>query len=298
MSFYLQTAVLAPTKALRITKKEFQEISLARELLVAAFPIEENFDLLIGNYLELENSAISIASNNMIRSFRGYQDGFEARSTLNRRVVNLLTTARQFVDQLPKWIKACGLDPSFIREEQSLKYDADFEYRFMESLRNHVQHSGSAVHGVSMGGQWLPKGKRELQNHTTIPYSSRKLLEQDKNFKKKVLAECPEKIDLLHASRVYIESLGAIQHSARKALEPAISTASSTTTNTIKRYRKFSKSTAVGLTAYEKAGDNILQKIPVFIEWEEIRLELSKRNGTLTNLRRRFVSSKSLEDHL
>jgi hypothetical protein len=56
MKYYLQPALLAPPPPLRIKKQEYEQLTEARSLLNAAFPLEENFNLLIGNYLELENS--------------------------------------------------------------------------------------------------------------------------------------------------------------------------------------------------------------------------------------------------
>jgi hypothetical protein len=291
MRYYLQPALLAPPKPLRITKGEFENLAKARQTLTTAFPLEENFDLLIGNYLELEGTALSIAANDMVRSFGGYQEAFETRSTLNRRVVNLLTAARLFVDQLPQWVEACGHDPSLVRTELAARYDADFEFRFMEALRNHVQHCGSAVHGVTLGGSWLPRGRRDRQEYTVTAYTLKEMLVQDGDFKKKVLGECPEKIDLLHGSRVYIESLGAVHNVVRKMIATTVAAARDTVSSAIKRYEKFSKASSVGLTAFATSRGQVEQRVPVLIEWEKVRAELARRNGTLVNLRRRYISS-------
>ena len=78
--YYLQPAVLAPPPSLRITEKEFAGLVDARQKLVAGFPIEESFDLLIGNYLELEQTSLSLAASDMVRYRASYQEFFEARA--------------------------------------------------------------------------------------------------------------------------------------------------------------------------------------------------------------------------
>ncbi len=289
--YYLQPAVLAPPPALRITKKEFDALSDARRKLVAGFPIEENFDLLIGNYLELEQTALSLAALDMVRCRTSYQDFFEVRADLNRRAVNLLTTARLYVDQIQQMISDCGHEKEPIKAALSEQYDNSFEYRFMEALRNHVQHKGSAVHSLSLGGTWLPKGQYERQEYTVTPYTLRTQLAQDSKFKKSVLFECPEKVDFLHASRVYVESLGVVQKLVRQTVAPTLQAARASVETAIRRYKKYTNSQSIGLTAYFSIKGKVEKQVPVFIEWENVRAKLEMRNGILINLRKRFVSS-------
>jgi hypothetical protein len=156
MDYYLQPAFLAPPPSMEITEGEYQDLLSSRIVLNAAFSLEENYDLLIGNYLELENSALALATTTMVRQSHEYHDMFELTSELNRRAVNFLSSARLFVDQILQRVRACGGERSGIEKHFNKEYDDAFEYRFMEALRNHVQHSGSAVHGLSFGGQWVP----------------------------------------------------------------------------------------------------------------------------------------------
>ena len=294
--YYLQSAVLAPPPPLRITKNEFEGLVDARQKLVAGFPIEENFDLLIGNYLELEQTALSLAASDMVRYRASYQEFFEVRAELNRRAVNLLTTARLYIDQIQQRVSDCGHDKTPIKAALSERYDANFEYRFMEALRNHVQHNGSAVHSLALGGKWLPKGKRERQEYTATPYTLRKHLTQDKTFKPPVLLECPEQVDFLRASRIYVESLGMVHKLVRQTVAPTMKAARTAVESAISRYKKHTKTHSVGLTAYLSFKGHIEVQVPVFIEWEDVREKLEKRNGTLVNLSRRFVSSEPSQD--
>lgn len=294
--YYLQPAVLAPPPPLRITKNEFEGLVDARQKLVAGFPIEESFDLLIGNYLELEQTSISLAVSDMVRYRASYQEFFEIRADLNRRAVNLLTTARMYVDQIQQRVSDCGHEKMPIKAALSERYDANFEYRFMEALRNHVQHNGSAVHSVSLGGKWIPKGRRDRQEYAVMAYTLRQHLAQDKTFKPRVLLECPEQVDFLKASRIYVESLGMVHKLVRQTVEPTMKAAQIAIKNAIDRYKKHTKHHSVGLTAYFSVKGQIERQVPVFIEWEDVRKKLVQRNGTLVNLSRTFVSSVPSQD--
>ena len=50
----------------------------------------------------------------------------------------------------------------------------------------------------------------------------------------------------------------------------------------------------IGLYAFclSDEEDEALEKIPVMLEWDDIRLQLAKRNMLLVNLSKRYVSSK------
>lgn len=294
--YYLQPALLTPPPPLKINKKEFEALVDSRRILNAGFAIEENFDLLIGNYLELEKTALSLAVTEMIRHRASYQDFFEIRAELNRRAVNLLTTARMYVDQICRRVADCGHDKKQIRITLSDRYDANFEYRLMEALRNHVQHYGSAVHSVTLGGKWIPRGKRNRHEYVVIPFTLKRYLQQDNDFKKAVLSECPDEVEFLKASRIYLESLSFVHKLVRQTIAPTIDAARATTENAIRRYEKKTKSHSVGLTAYFSANGNIEAQCPVFIDWEKVRQKLEKRNGTLVNLSKSFVSSTPAPD--
>lgn len=109
--------------------------------------IEEKYELIISNYLELEKDSLSISSSNMLRRSYNYSDFFDVRSTFNRRIVNLLTSTKLYLDQIYQHVKVCNLDlANIIKQKTNKEYDSVFEYRFMEALRNHVQHHGLAVH--------------------------------------------------------------------------------------------------------------------------------------------------------
>ena len=88
-----------------LTEGEFQSLKHAKNCLNAAMALEENFDLLINNYRDLELEAISASVNDMTTGMPDYDDFFEVRTRLNRRVINLLSATRMYMDQCPQLLK-------------------------------------------------------------------------------------------------------------------------------------------------------------------------------------------------
>ncbi|CAN5279841.1 hypothetical protein BH11PSE10_BH11PSE10_20980 [soil metagenome] len=296
MKPYLQPANISPTLPLEIEDSEYALLLQSRPILNAAFSFEENYDLLVGNYIELENASLTLTTESIVRQRHDYQDLFEVRAELNRRVVNFLSAARLFVDQLPQRIEQCGGSKVAVKSKLSAEYDASFEYRFMEALRNHVQHSGSAVHSLSIGGKWKPPRERKLNVFNLQAFTQKRFLLLDKTFKKSTLDECPDKVEVLVATRRYLESLSAVHDFARQHIEQPVDAARNAFGDAIHRYKAFSKESPIGLTAFPCGERDPSKGISVFLDWDEVRLKLSKRNRNLSNLSKSVVSSSTSEE--
>jgi len=77
MDFYLQPALLSAPPSMEISEEEYQSLHNARKVLIAAFSFEENYDLLVGNYVEIMNSALTITTATMARQLYEYDEMFE-----------------------------------------------------------------------------------------------------------------------------------------------------------------------------------------------------------------------------
>lgn len=293
MKPFLQPALLSPPPALEISEAEYRQLYHARPILNAAFSFEENYDLLVGNYLDLENTALTITTASIARRKFEYQDMFELKAEMNRRAVNFLSSARLFVDQILQRVGQAGGDKAEVKRVLSKEYDDYFEYRFMEALRNHVQHSGSAVHSFTVGGKWIPPGKKSRNEFSLEVMTLREHLKLDVQFKKEVLAECPGKVNFLGATRRYLESISAVHEFARDNMSTSVGEARDAFEAAIKKYVDFSGASPIGLTAFASSEREPSNQIPVFLNWDDVRKKLSERNRNLTNLSKSVVSSVS-----
>lgn len=215
MNTYLRQHVIGPAPEVPISDAQFEAAKSARVVLTAAFALEESFDLLIGNYIEVEQELLTAAAANAARSTNTYEDFFELRSTVNRRVVNLLTAGRLYLDQAPQHLAKCAQDATTARADFKKRtndhYDASFAYRFLEALRNHVQHCGLAVHRLSIN---RAGETRELEL-SIQPFAEKRYLAEDAQFKRRVLVETPDQVVLTKVIREYLQCLGDVHNLVR-----------------------------------------------------------------------------------
>lgn len=292
MEYVLQPELLAPPPAQPITEEHFNRLKAARAVLIAVFDVEESFDLLVGNYLEMEGAGLQQALSRAVRSVRHYDDMFELKAELSRRVVNLLSSARMFIDTLPSNAARCGGDKADVETWLSSEYDSHFAYRFMEALRNQAQHRGFTVHQFGGTSSWLPPGERHYMETSLRILALRKYLAETGGFKAKTLAECPEQIDIFASTRRYMESLSKVQSEVREAVATRVNEARRLTKEAIEGYVSFvNGGSALGLAAMAIQNDQLIEVVPIFLDWDEVRLKLQHRNARMHNLTVHKVSN-------
>ncbi|MBI4444035.1 MAG: hypothetical protein HY649_11770 [Acidobacteria bacterium] len=289
------TSVAVPT--INLSEIEYVSIKTARNILTNGLSMEEKYDLVISNYSDFEIALMDSAVHSMIGREYTYHDSFLTRAQFNKRIVNLLTAARMYCDQLQRHVAAAvPTNPNAKLQVQQLfseEKDKCFEYRFMEALRNFVQHFGFPVHWTKFAQSWDGAGGETGLLFTTEVGSSKTNFQEDDAFKKAVLNEAPAIIDLKETIRKYVEALSRVHASAREIVQKSLLEARSTIENAISRYQMEYAGDIVGLFAFFMGDeDAVLEKIPVMLEWDDIRVQLEKRNQLLVNLSKRYVSSK------
>lgn len=153
INYKLRKMILASNIEIEISESDFLQLKTSRDCLLGALAIEEKYELLVANFIDLEKECLNITCESMLRNNDEYSDFFDIRIRLNRRVVNLLTASRLYMDHLSQHVKTCLLNETAnVKSLFSSEYDGCFEYRFMEALRNYVQHRGLAVHSSQLGG--------------------------------------------------------------------------------------------------------------------------------------------------
>jgi hypothetical protein len=221
-----------------------------------------------------------------------YEEHFEVRAEFNRRTLNLLSATRLYLDQYPQWLNEVGADPTAVRKLSSELYDAHFEYRFMEALRNHVQHVGHAVHGVNYDSKWLPPTTRDLMQFSVSPYTARSALAADKRFKASVLAECHDKTYIVPAAHVYVGAMSMLHQEVRKLVDPLARRARASIQDAITRHTEAAKEKIPGLAAIALAEGNVTEEVPLFLDWDDVRVKLTSKNRALPTLSKSYVSSR------
>ncbi len=294
MNNVLCLAVLESTPEIPITEEQFHTARKSRTALNAAFALEETYDLLLSNFLELEQDALCAAASSVVRNINSYEDLFEVRSNSNRRVVNLLSAARLYLDHAPQHLADCASDVEasrkLFKQATAEQYDAQFSYRFMEALRNHVQHSGLAVHVVRHASRWTGVEPANVLETRLELVTEKKFLQEDSQFHKKTLAEMPDSVEIIQASREYLQGLGQVHTQVRAILDQVVPDARRTLQQLIDTYASQNNDSTLGLSVMQIDGKERKPLLPILLNWDDVRLKLRTRNGSLGNLGRRFAT--------
>lgn len=296
MTYVLRKAVLDIVPEIEITPAEFAALKAAREVLADAFAIEEKYEIVVSNFLALEKQLLDVAATNAVRATHSYGEFFNIRSALNICLVNLLTATKLYLDQLPQHIADCVPNSADIadavKRRCSEEYDKNFEYRFMEALRNHVQHRGIPIHFIRQDGHWTSFDELGQMEFSIYIAAQRDVLESDGKFKKTVLSEMTQDVNLLGATRKYVESLSSIHQFVRDLVADSIAAARNLIESAHARYSKAFDGSLIGLSAQEMGEEGVRSSFPLLLDWDDVRLQLQKRNRQLVNLAKRYVTSK------
>jgi hypothetical protein len=266
---------------LEITAARAEHLARLREVLQGALTIEEHYDIVLGLYKSLERVTLDIAIEQMTHQsmLDDQEESYATRASVNVALISLLTAIRLYLDALAPNVAACVRGtPETISEVQRLRafqYDEFFEYRFMEALRNHVQHHALPVHSLTLDSHW--DDDRKHLEHSVSYVAFKRFLVRDGDFKKTILAEAPDTVDLQEATRRYIDCLSHIHVSVRKLIDHAVRAARDEITGTIEEYRQFCGGVN-SLAVFVVDGEQSVRQTPVWLGWDDVRLNLRKRN--------------------
>ena len=191
MEYGLARLVLGSPKFVLIAEEEYIDIRRRRDLLLEALFIEEKFDLVIDNYLEFETDLLDAVARAMVRGVANWTAFQTERNQVNRRIVNLLSSCRLYLDHtrhhLSNIDNGSGVIANAIKATTAAQYDSSLGYRVMEALRNYVQHRGYPLHGLTFDGRWMDE--RTKLRYAVTPYMKVDELGDDGKFKASVLDE-------------------------------------------------------------------------------------------------------------
>ena len=289
------------TPEIHISEKDFAGYKEARVVLVNCLAIEESYEVLIINYLNLEKGILCAAADSMVHEPTGYADIFDLNLALNIHLLNLLTAARSYIDQLAHRVRKCipqrNDAGALVKSMCSKEYDKKYEYRFMDALRNSVQHCSLPIHWTSLGYGWTDTDKNGIPDHSRLEYyielaSSKSSLEEDGKFPRKVLDESPDRIDLKMTTRGYIESLSEIHVTVRELVKDQVQKSRLMFEEAHNLYKKEYTKSLIDLSVCKRKGQETIETIPLLLEWDNMRIKLQNRNQKLINLKRRNVTGK------
>lgn len=308
---YALTPLFRPRdEQMSLTFENYTQLARAKNALVVTIGIEQKFDLLLENYVEYEGELLNLGLR--LVAFRDTQwHSFQQENLgVTRRLVNLLSAARLYVDQmshdLSRLFEEAHEICAAVKEESSARYDASFGFRLMETLRNAIQHRSIA--GIRLKHHFgvdrseaqtaddpiAAAGKRMLVTRA-IPILSVSDL-HDMELKASVRAEIEklgrEELDLTLHVREYIDGLAAMHYEFRRRAQENRKQWESTIRQALRSARDRwpdNASDALNLVKVDCSGEVVewTHLFPAFIDYL-IALE-TKNRGPL-RLARTYVS--------
>jgi hypothetical protein len=279
--FWLRRRFIGPQNPVEISKERYEKITAARLTLTDAKNFEERYEMVIGNFLEFERFIAEFSLRTHIEADFSYRKASATFLESNRLVMNLLTTFKSYVDQTPQDFK--HLPTAFaekFEETASSIYDKSLAYRFASALRNHTQHYSPPVHVVKTGGtrvDWIDKG---------LFLCKKQELAENPKFKKRVLDEINDDVDLKTIFRELMEHLSRMHIELRQLLHEEVHLARGEFEEAMQDFIKAQgeSCTAIGLATFKEFDGEYSNISAVLLDWDETRLELVNKNRNVLNL--------------
>lgn len=284
---------------IEIDHDRFIKVGKAKDTCLFGLELEEKLQLLLENLFEFEVELLKLAQASLLWPSQIIRNAMQERLILDRRVVNLLTSCRLYLDQTDHGLSNLYGNPSEelkgIKEFKSGLYDDHWGYRFMEALRNHVQHSGLPVHQISYNSGFVSGKSGDHIQYKVIPDCSVKTLSENKEFKKSILKELEAKgdyIDLRTVVREYVSCLVLLHHEIRNVIALRFLSAREEYKKTIQEFSKLNGHPVQHSHLCEINDDgNVSEKIELPQEFLDRYDCLLKRNQANQNIQTSFASN-------
>lgn len=308
MKFGISKRVMGFTGFIEIDEAEYLLIKTARQNLLEILFLEEKLDLVTENFYEYETELLSIASRMMVFSNDDHLSMSRERNLIGRRIVNLLSAGRMYIDQSVQHVErmygANSSNLDVIKKEITLQYDKNLGYRVMEALRNYVQHRGFPIHSMKFSHKRVDVDTDFQLLHRAIPLIGVLELAEDDNFKKSVLNELKEIqhddwVDAKPLIREYTEGICNIHEKIREVVRPDLLKWERILDETIEKFQnKFGKEIPLaGLIIASAESDGLWAETKTISKGSiERRQVLEKKNGQFINLRKRYASNEIRKD--
>lgn len=284
-----------------LTQAEYESIRHAKRCQLIVLGIEDKFDLLLANYAEYEQALLELTLHQMVYRNLDWSSFQTDLQLVNRRLANLLSAARLYLDQAshdlgglqgPESDIGAALD-----EERSRQYEGKIGFRAMEAARNYAQHRSLPVHQLSYPKRVEEPGVPSSKiSFGAVPSLDTAQLEVDGGFKASVLAELKERgqhVPITPLVREYVEGLGEVQERLRTISDPHVDVWEDTLRRVKERAREAFPDHLIGLAVVAEQEEGIWPEIDhIFSDPWDRRKELRRKNALLKNLADRYVTSK------
>ncbi len=293
--------VLNRTPNVRITKQIYDSVKPAKQGIQEIISIEEKFDLMMENYVELETTLLSLGMSHLAFSTFEYNEMLSSRNLISRRIVNLLSSAILYRDAFPQHVNnVFGARHDAAKQLSSALKDATslpMPYRMMEAIRNYVQHQELPIEGIVFDGhKEMDEATRTTKRwaYRVIPKLNATEVSRRRDLSADVrtaLAAAGSSIDPTQIIREAIEHIGTVHENFRKAIKQQEEEWDSHLRSLLSKYIKRDKEkrsygVAVG---FLHSNGTISDEEYIVQDVLDYRKFLRTKNNSSANLSKRYV---------
>jgi len=295
MRYGLTRRVLGFQSFVEISADHYENARAAKVNLQTFLRIEENFDLLLANYADLERDLLDIALRTLVYQQPGWSSAMDNLSSTIRRLMNLLTVIRSYADHVPRHVgKAIGkAEGEKIRSWLREVYENVPEYRILWEIRNYAQHAGMPLHGIQYRSSREEAAGGTRFRECAVPWIEPGSLAEDSRFDSAVLEDLRrmgERVDLMPLVRTCVEAIAGVHQRLRDLAATWIGSWEGAIALVITQGKKvFGEIAELSLVKESDAG-SIEEVSAIFPEQIERRRSLQEKNSKLANLSSRYVS--------
>jgi hypothetical protein len=287
-----------------IAKERYDSVNRAKNFCLLAMGFEERFQLVLDNFHEWEMTLLNQAHHFLLWKATDHNAAMQDRLSLDRHLVNLLSSMRLYLDHTDHGLSTMFGNPSdqleSIKKFKGTLYDKHLGYRLLEALRNHVQHCGLPVHSISYNQSRVETLKKHVFVQSLVqPRLDFNELASNHGFKASVLKEIQqlgEKIDLRPFAREYISCLIELHYQIRNKVSDVITQNRQIYAAAIKEYSTIDAK--VIKHSWLQCSDDlgaITEKVELFLELLDRYDALYQRNSKVNSIVNSFVSSAAHE---
>ncbi len=314
LEYGLTRLVLGCPHFVELSKDEFDEIISAKKQLVIAMSVEQKLDLLLGNFQDFESELLNLTLKSVIYPVTTRTNGLQNNTSVNRKLFNFLAASRLYTDQVKhdvsNYFGNNSIENEEIKKLFSEEYDSCLGYRFVDAIRNHIQHRSLPIYELHHNSQHElhHNSQHELHHNsrretmdspiefTLIPMIKMSRLKEEGKFKSSVLKELEQigdLVDIRPLVREHVGSISRVHQKLRELLKSDLKKSEIFFRQTIERYRKTEDCVlALAIVSRFKSG-KIKEKIEIHDGMIIRRKELEEKLGTLTHLPKSYVSGRT-----
>ena len=231
-----------------ITERDYADALKARDVLVCLSSLELKFLVVIILYEDFERRLFEIILAATLHRGLSRSKASDIYIKVNQPVMALLTATRTYHDtQIPKDLgKISTLTDPYTENANAIFnriFDASFDYRLMEGIRNYAQHHQLPISRFTLGSSRTEGGAGLSASKDTIDpvFDCKRILESDKVRRKtrdEISSLKIDWVDVKFAVRAYVEGIVAGHNAVRSMLMGDVEKASETYEKFQSRYRE------------------------------------------------------------